>query len=546
MVCHQMVAAHVTAMKLLERSANPDLQPGEVARFTNAAARMMDVYQSACLTLVKFKTRGTQRVLVHRFGIARRRHTVGIRSRPRQSHRDTVQRTHDQHWSSESRMRRRSSRSSASAAPTTMPKLAGGAQSGQVMYSRPLSLAAFLVTVVLSGLAPVHAQGGGPGTTPEQGAFAFLSVAPPRLVVDKASRKAVPWNSLGRNLIFKKEIVVGGRYSRLEREFSGANRMNANSIGFDLMKRFTSDTGDWATVHLQLRMAYRWNQWRPEPWTEGEDDWELEWHEATLRLTRWFRGRMNFKLGHFDVPFGLEPVVDTHGSLIQLQSMRNVGFKKDWGLSLYGQLPSFDYEASLTAGSGMELTHASGSYLTSARVGTPTGNFSIGFSGLYGKVKEPAGQLGEEMAAERGAAPAPGSSIRTGKTLVAEVVPDQEKVMTRWRAGLDVRYLYGPLTLKSEVASGRDGGRDIRNALVELDFILVPNRMDLITQVHFTQEDAATRLTGSSLIRRTLGVLGLRYRATSAITLSAALERDLHSHGGPEEDSIAVQLYVYW
>ena len=154
-----------------------------------------------------------------------------------------------------------------------LPKLAGGARGGQVNYRRPLSIAASLVTVVLSGLAPVHAQGGGPATTPEQGAFAFLSVAPTRLVVDKASRKAIPWNSLGRNLIFKKEIVAGGRYLRSEGQFSGANRMNANSIGFDLMKRFTSETGDWATVNLQLRMAYRWNQWQPAPWTEGEDDW---------------------------------------------------------------------------------------------------------------------------------------------------------------------------------------------------------------------------------------------------------------------------------
>lgn len=51
-------------MRLLERSATPNLPPGEVARFTNAAARMMDVYQAGCLTLQKLKTRGTQRVLV--------------------------------------------------------------------------------------------------------------------------------------------------------------------------------------------------------------------------------------------------------------------------------------------------------------------------------------------------------------------------------------------------------------------------------------------------------------------------------------------------
>jgi hypothetical protein len=57
MLCHQMAAVHFTAMRLLEHSAGAKLQAGEVARFTNAAARMMDVYQNACLTLQKLKTR---------------------------------------------------------------------------------------------------------------------------------------------------------------------------------------------------------------------------------------------------------------------------------------------------------------------------------------------------------------------------------------------------------------------------------------------------------------------------------------------------------
>jgi hypothetical protein len=64
MLCHQMAGVHFAAMRLLEESATPNLPPGEVARFTNAAARLIDVYQSGCLTLQKLKTRGTQRVLV--------------------------------------------------------------------------------------------------------------------------------------------------------------------------------------------------------------------------------------------------------------------------------------------------------------------------------------------------------------------------------------------------------------------------------------------------------------------------------------------------
>ena len=59
-----MAGAHFTAMRLIEKSAGDKLQPGEVARFTNAAARMIDVYQNGCLVLQKLKTKGTQRVVV--------------------------------------------------------------------------------------------------------------------------------------------------------------------------------------------------------------------------------------------------------------------------------------------------------------------------------------------------------------------------------------------------------------------------------------------------------------------------------------------------
>ena len=64
MLCHQLAGAHFAAMRLLERSTGDRLPPGEIVRFTNAAARMMDVYQAGCLTLQKLKAHGQQRVLV--------------------------------------------------------------------------------------------------------------------------------------------------------------------------------------------------------------------------------------------------------------------------------------------------------------------------------------------------------------------------------------------------------------------------------------------------------------------------------------------------
>ena len=64
---------------------------------------------------------------------------------------------------------------------------------------------------------------------------------------------------------------------------------------------------------------------------DGMYDWELEFHDAYFKYSGPFKGRLNFRIGHFDVPFGLEQNVDTHSTLVQLMPMRNIGFKKDWG-----------------------------------------------------------------------------------------------------------------------------------------------------------------------------------------------------------------------
>lgn len=70
MLCHQMAGAHHAAMKLLTRGTDPRLPPVEMARLTNAAARMMDTYQAAFLTLQKIRTGGKQTVVVQHVQVA--------------------------------------------------------------------------------------------------------------------------------------------------------------------------------------------------------------------------------------------------------------------------------------------------------------------------------------------------------------------------------------------------------------------------------------------------------------------------------------------
>jgi hypothetical protein len=64
MLCHQMAVMHCAAMKLASRSLDNVMPPVEMARLSNAAARMMQVYQEAFLTLQKIRTGGKQTVVV--------------------------------------------------------------------------------------------------------------------------------------------------------------------------------------------------------------------------------------------------------------------------------------------------------------------------------------------------------------------------------------------------------------------------------------------------------------------------------------------------
>jgi hypothetical protein len=59
-----MAAAHRAAIKLLDNSLNSSVPLGEMARLSNASARMMQIFQEALLTLQKLRTGVKQTVVV--------------------------------------------------------------------------------------------------------------------------------------------------------------------------------------------------------------------------------------------------------------------------------------------------------------------------------------------------------------------------------------------------------------------------------------------------------------------------------------------------
>ena len=120
-------------------------------------------------------------------------------------------------------------------------------------------------------------------------------------------------------------------------------------------------------------------------------EWEPEIHTAYVNVRGMF-GRLNVRVGHLEVPFGLEPVVDSHSTLVPSMAMVNVGAMQDWGLSLNGQLNALDYEIAATTGAGMSANanpfeRENGMYLISARTQPVSeDDTKIGVSALWGEM----------------------------------------------------------------------------------------------------------------------------------------------------------------
>jgi len=332
---------------------------------------------------------------------------------------------------------------------------------------------------------------------------------------------------------FYKELVFSPEY-QCDKGEAKFRDVDASSTlgGFEYFRIFSGDYGDWLTTDLQVRLLmgprkrflrnayanfnlnFDYDQDKLEHILTSQMMFSYEIHNAYANF-KLNSGRSNIKVGHFDVPFGLEPLIDTHPTLLQTQAMKNIGFKKDWGISVNGSLPSFDYELSYTLGCGgnTKIWRKDGSYLLSGRIGTPTSkNIQYGLSLLHGEVL-PA--LYDDYLFQR--------------------------TITRKRIGLDSQLLYRSYTFKGELAYGKDRDRDVLSTLLEMDYILPHHqKWQLESQIKAFINDLSKSKTDDTTM-----TLGVSYQLSNSITLRTNYIHDFNLRLGNEEDILAFQLYYY-
>lgn len=233
-------------------------------------------------------------------------------------------------------------------------------------------------------------------------------------------------------------------------------------LGVDIHKVFSSATGDIGTLILQPYLVKLNNVKKPHFIFDDGNDTKLTWRISNFNYTALNQGKFNIKLGHFEVPFGLEYQLDTNGTLQQLTTNQR-GIKTDWGFSFNGIMPSFEYEVALTKGSGAEIINNSDSRLFSGRVGTlSTKNIVAGLSWLNGNILE------------------------------ANGVVEQRKV------ALDFSYYYYQWRFIAESSIGKKAANNTANAFAEAMWRTPKENLSVYTQLRYQRAEIDHKVSSES------------------------------------------------
>ena len=259
-----------------------------------------------------------------------------------------------------------------------------------------------------------------------------------------------------------------------------------SALGLDVHKVFSNERGDIGTLVFQPYLVRIDDApFVPALFDDGHDQ-ALQWRIANFNYTGIGRGRFNLRVGHFELPFGLEQVVQTNGTIYQMNATAH-GLKADWGVSANGRLPGIEYEIAYMRGGGNDFGTDANGYVV-ARVGLRRENpWWIGLSGLDGEAETPA------------------------------------SVVERRRIGVDVGWrLARGVTLMAEYVDGVEEAEDVRHTMTEIGWTSPRETTFLYAQLR--RSEFSDRPT-DALARRVS--IGTRYEPSSRWSASFELRRDV-------------------
>lgn len=284
--------------------------------------------------------------------------------------------------------------------------------------------------------------------------------------------------------------------------FNDDDSFSKNVIGLDLHKIFSSPKGDIATLTFQPYFVNFDNK-NSTPYFFDDKDTELTWRIANFNLTALSKGGFNIRLGHFEIPFGLEQNIDTNGTTRQY-TFSDRGIKADWGASINGTLPSFEYEIALTRGSGNDYTNRDNPYIFSGRIGTPSQQNLV-----------------------------TGLSFFTGKVLGASGTTKRKRI------GIDMAWYRCNWELLLELSAGNNDNTQVANALTEVSWRNLDESLHTYLQLRHFQTEANNKEKGSAVN------VGINVNVTNRFIISGEWSKPIDRFGGQAEHSTALVQVRY-
>ncbi len=318
-------------------------------------------------------------------------------------------------------------------------------------------------TILLTGGLRADAQ-----KAPEQDPFADIAVAHG---AEATPAPAQSWMNrfTHSNFGFRKEIMSEFTFDQ------DGNAASRQSLGFEVLKKFSTETSTLASFNFQGRMVRRdgFNPVMNDMEGQSRPGWAFEYHNVYLDFYNVLNpllgserkgknaGRFNIRAGRFYVPFGLNTQTDTHGTVLQLSNEDNFGFERDWYVGMRGMVNRhFNYDAYYMVGSGYALRYNGQRGLAALRLSL-AGQYSARY-GLEG-----------------------GLSVIAGDRLAAGHGGKIRPVSTQ-RIGLDGRYRHavnrGTLTFTNEISGGLDARNSVFTELHEGEYLHASRRWGLATQ----------------------------------------------------------------
>ncbi len=191
------------------------------------------------------------------------------------------------------------------------------------------------------------------------------------------------------HLLYFEAQGVAGYSSLADRPFfysmNADAEMQKPGVGFDYLRRFSGEAGDYASLGFQGRLAYTRNDGN-----ESAPRTEPQAYNAWFKLkTPW----TDVWAGHNRPAFGLGSYFDSHPLILRTLAIQGFGYDRDWGIGTYRDLPWGNLQFSATTGSGMPI-YAKGNYMLAGRVSFGVlneDNYSLGLSGGIGRTLDTMG-----------------------------------------------------------------------------------------------------------------------------------------------------------